>query len=231
MRQREATSTGLASPGCAAPSGFRSPLTLRSSRSPSNSISSRWHPWGFPFRGLFLLRCRQSLPAYLPLVTFSVGEVDETVSIVCLRRTGNPRSTDPPPVTNPTFPGAWFAQAALIRVGSVPPPLLKKGRGPARTPQLPGKSSRSAAEPCSDPESGRAETLLPQNVRSRHRCGGPMSVTVMALESMSRPLRGGVVSPTWAPSSVPSTTVRRKRRTAHSATIGRPSIHFGCAGV
>lgn len=226
MKQREATNTGLALPGCATPSGFRSPLTLRSSRSPSDSVSSRWHPWGFPFRGLFLLRCRQSLPTCLPLVTFSVGEVDETVSIVCFRRTGGPRSTDPPPVTNPTFPGAWFAQAALIRVGSVPLPLLKKGRGPARTPQLPGKSSRSAAEPCSDPESGRAEASLPQSVRSQYRCGGSMSGPVTAPMSMSRLLRRGVVLPTPAPSSVPSMTVRRKRRTAHSATFGRPSVHL-----
>jgi hypothetical protein len=68
LRQREATHTGFASPGCAAPSGFLSLLALHSSRSPSGFVSRRKRPWASPFRGLLLSRGRVDLSADLPLV-------------------------------------------------------------------------------------------------------------------------------------------------------------------
>jgi hypothetical protein len=51
MRWRGATCTGLASPGCAAPSGFLSRLTLSSPHHPAGLVSYRRHSWGSPFRG------------------------------------------------------------------------------------------------------------------------------------------------------------------------------------
>lgn len=69
-RQREATCAGFASPDCAAPAGFLSLLTLRSSRNRSGLVSCRWRPWGLPFRGLFLPCCRCILSEHLPLLTF-----------------------------------------------------------------------------------------------------------------------------------------------------------------
>lgn len=68
MRKREATNTGLAASGCAAPSGFLSLLALCSSRVRSGFVSRRWHPWGCPFRGLLLSRRRHCLSAGLPLL-------------------------------------------------------------------------------------------------------------------------------------------------------------------
>ena len=67
-RQREATHTEFASPGCAAPSGFLSLLTLSSSR----SRPALFHAGGAhglsPSRGLLLPRGQPYLSAGLPLV-------------------------------------------------------------------------------------------------------------------------------------------------------------------
>lgn len=73
LEQREATFTGFASPGYAAPSGFLSLLTLFSSRSRSGLVSCRWHLWGFPFRGSFLPRSRHDLSVCLSLLALSNG--------------------------------------------------------------------------------------------------------------------------------------------------------------
>jgi hypothetical protein len=50
-RRRGATYTGVASPGCAAPSGFLTLLTLSSPRCRSGLVSCRWRSWGSPYRG------------------------------------------------------------------------------------------------------------------------------------------------------------------------------------
>jgi hypothetical protein len=50
-RRRGATYTGFASPGCAAPSGFLTLLTLSSPRCRSGPVSCRWRSWGSPYRG------------------------------------------------------------------------------------------------------------------------------------------------------------------------------------
>lgn len=68
MRKREATYTGLAASGCAAPPGFFSLLALCSSRVRSGFVSRRWHPWGCPFRGLLFPRRRRCLSTGLPLM-------------------------------------------------------------------------------------------------------------------------------------------------------------------
>jgi hypothetical protein len=73
FKQREATHTGFASPGCAAPIGFLSLLAPCSSRGPSSLVSCWWRPWGSPFRGLFLLRSRHGLPTSHPLLALSSG--------------------------------------------------------------------------------------------------------------------------------------------------------------
>jgi hypothetical protein len=67
-RQREATHTGFASPGCAAPSGFLSLLTLSSSRSRPALFHAGGAPGLSPFRGLLLPRGRPDLSAGLPLL-------------------------------------------------------------------------------------------------------------------------------------------------------------------
>lgn len=66
LRKREATCTGFASPGCAAPSGFLSLLAPHSSRGPAGSVSHRQHLWGFPFRGSFFPRSQCHLSVHLP---------------------------------------------------------------------------------------------------------------------------------------------------------------------
>jgi hypothetical protein len=78
FKQREATYTGFASPGCAAPTSFLSLLTLCSSRGPSGPVSCQWRPWGSPFRGLFLLRSRHGLPTSHPLLALSSGRSRST---------------------------------------------------------------------------------------------------------------------------------------------------------
>jgi hypothetical protein len=50
-QKRAATCTGLASPGCAAPSGFFNLLTRCSTRNPSGLVSCRSRPWALTFRG------------------------------------------------------------------------------------------------------------------------------------------------------------------------------------
>jgi hypothetical protein len=86
-RQREATHTGLASPGCAAPSGFLSLLTPCSSRSPPALFHAGGALGLWPFRGLLLPRGRPNLSAGLPLLALP-GAVLAEVTPVTL--TGRP---------------------------------------------------------------------------------------------------------------------------------------------
>jgi hypothetical protein len=63
----ERPSAGVASPGCAAPPGFLSLLTLRSPHHPAGPVSYRRHSWGSPFRGFpFRLPGRLSAPRAPP---------------------------------------------------------------------------------------------------------------------------------------------------------------------
>jgi hypothetical protein len=52
----------LPRPGCAAPSGFLSLLTLYSAQCPSSLVSCRWRPWAFTYRGFLLDLSEHHLP-------------------------------------------------------------------------------------------------------------------------------------------------------------------------
>jgi hypothetical protein len=70
IRQREATCTGFASPGYAAPSGFLSLLTHHSSRSPDGFVSHRRRSWGSALQRFPLPIRQRRLSTLLPLMVF-----------------------------------------------------------------------------------------------------------------------------------------------------------------
>jgi hypothetical protein len=70
IKRREATNTGLTSPGCATPAGFLNPLTLCSSRIPSGFVSRRCRSWGSPFRGFPPRQVDRASRHRLPLLAF-----------------------------------------------------------------------------------------------------------------------------------------------------------------
>jgi hypothetical protein len=70
MRHREATYTGLTTPGCAASSGFLSLLTPSSSRNPPALFHAGGAHGVRTFRGLFLPVRQVRISASLPLLAF-----------------------------------------------------------------------------------------------------------------------------------------------------------------
>ena len=97
LRQREATYTGFASPGCAASPGSFSLLTPCSSRSfPALFHAGNAHGLS-PFRGLLFSRSRRNLSVRLPLLTlFERGSATVTATGI-LRLPGG--SSSPPVAT------------------------------------------------------------------------------------------------------------------------------------
>jgi hypothetical protein len=114
IKRREATNTGLTSPGCATPAGFLNPLTLCSSRIPSGFVSRRCRSWGSPFRGFPPWQVDRASRHRLPLLAF--WSASRSPPGVPPRPEGPDRArvTNPAPKSVPR-PAAYRAPAALRR--------------------------------------------------------------------------------------------------------------------
>jgi hypothetical protein len=209
LRQREATYTGFASPGCAASSGFLSLLTPSSSRSlPALFHAGNAHGLS-PFRGLPFSRGRRNLSVRLPLLALlerGSATVTATRSPVARRRVRSPTVDQ----------GLWGGPEA----GS----LLVPGDRLEKTPDL-GLSQRPLPKRRSPSKPFRWEPVVP---------GGPVrSMATIA----GRPSRPGL--PVAAPGAPPPDIepgVLPVPGDALSSTSGRrsarlPSRHpEGCRG-
>ena len=72
FKTRTATCTGLASPGCAASSGFLNLLTPYSVLAPSGLVSCQWHPWALGLQSLSLAVARSASRPLVPLMPLAV---------------------------------------------------------------------------------------------------------------------------------------------------------------